>query len=147
MMIGEPNPKRVAAGRRNRAKRKPLSDEVRARLQAAIHERRPWEKSTGPQTTEGRAKSSRNAKRPPRDSLALQAELSVEREALQLLQSLRGLRSSLYIDPQSVQLQTGESIAEKLHSVLVASSRSTTSSLAQRLKDDVLGVKPDDATN
>ena len=37
------------------------SPERRARQAAAIQRWRPWEKSTGPRTVEGKAKSSRNA--------------------------------------------------------------------------------------
>ena len=57
------NPRRVEAGRRNRLKRPPLSDEARRRLRAAICRRQPWKRSTGPKTAKGKQQSVRNGKR------------------------------------------------------------------------------------
>lgn len=54
------NPKRVAAGRANRAKRKPLSAESREKLRQAIRRNKPWLNSTGPVTEKGKKKSARN---------------------------------------------------------------------------------------
>lgn len=53
-------PRQVAA-RKARAARGPLSDEARARLREVALARRPWEKSTGPRTAAGKARSRRNA--------------------------------------------------------------------------------------
>ena len=39
------------------------SPEARERMRLLILERRPWEKSTGPRSVEGKAKASRNAYR------------------------------------------------------------------------------------
>lgn len=39
----------------------PWSESARAQQAARIRARRPWEKSTGPRTVEGKARSSRNA--------------------------------------------------------------------------------------
>ena len=58
-----PNPKRVAAGRRNRAKRKGLTLEGRERLRQSALKHRPWQHSTGPRTAEGKAKVALNAKK------------------------------------------------------------------------------------
>lgn len=58
----EANPRRVAAGRRNRCKRGPLTDEGRERLRAAARENRPWEHSTGPRTEMGKLIVSSNGK-------------------------------------------------------------------------------------
>jgi hypothetical protein len=55
-----PNPRRVAAGKRNRQKRKGLSPEGRERLRAGALARRLWEHATGPRTPEGKARSARN---------------------------------------------------------------------------------------
>ena len=49
------NPKRVAAGKRNRKKRGPLTEEGLSRLREAALENRPWEYSTGPTTIAGKA--------------------------------------------------------------------------------------------
>ena len=57
-----PSPKRVAAGKRNRAKRGPLTDEGREALRQAALANRPWDSSTGPRTPEGKARAARNCK-------------------------------------------------------------------------------------
>ena len=57
-----PNPRRVEAGRRNRAKRLGLTDAGRERLRQAALTTRPWEHATGPRTPEGRARSAANGK-------------------------------------------------------------------------------------
>ncbi len=53
-MLVEKNPRRVNAGRLNGKKRPPWSPEDRQRLRAQCLERRPWERSTGPRTQEGK---------------------------------------------------------------------------------------------
>lgn len=58
-----PNPKRVAAGRLNRAKRKGLTDEGRERLRRAAHAHKPWLSSTGPRTLAGKATAAANGKK------------------------------------------------------------------------------------
>lgn len=57
------NPKRVAAGIRNRAKRKGLTPAGRERLRTAALGHRPWEHSTGPKTAAGKATAAANGKR------------------------------------------------------------------------------------
>lgn len=57
-----PNPKRVAAGRRNRRKRGPLTAEGRERVRQAALANQPWQLSTGPRTTEGKRQSAANGK-------------------------------------------------------------------------------------
>lgn len=58
-----PNPKRVAAGRLNWAKRKGLTPEGRERLREAARANQPWSRSTGPRTVEGKAKAATNGKK------------------------------------------------------------------------------------
>lgn len=58
-----PNPKRVAAGRRNWAKRNGLTPDGRERLRRAALANRPWSRSTGPRTAEGKAKAAANGKK------------------------------------------------------------------------------------
>jgi hypothetical protein len=57
-----PNPRRVAAGKRNRALRKELTEEGRRRLQEAARRNQPWQHSTGPKTPTGKARAAQNAK-------------------------------------------------------------------------------------
>jgi hypothetical protein len=57
-----PNPKRVLAGRLNRAKRKELTAAGIEQLRQAAITHRPWEHSTGPRTVEGKARVAANGK-------------------------------------------------------------------------------------
>jgi hypothetical protein len=57
-----PNPKRVAAGRLNRARRKGLTTEGRERLRRAAIAHQPWKHSTGPRTPEGKVQAALNGK-------------------------------------------------------------------------------------
>lgn len=54
------NPKRVAAGRANRAKRKALTPQGVERLRQAAVRGRPWLRATGPRTAEGKMRSAAN---------------------------------------------------------------------------------------
>jgi len=58
-----PNPKRVAAGRRNRLKWPGVTEAGRHRLREAALRNQPWKRSTGPRTAEGKARVALNAKR------------------------------------------------------------------------------------
>lgn len=58
------NPKRVAAGKVNRKKRKPLTAEAKQRLQESIQAQQPWWKSTGPNSAAGKSISKMNARKP-----------------------------------------------------------------------------------
>jgi len=62
MQENQPNPHRVAAGRRNRMLRGPLTAEGQARLQAAAMQNQPWRHSTGPRTAEGKTRSANNGR-------------------------------------------------------------------------------------
>jgi hypothetical protein len=70
-----PNPRRVAAGRLNRQKRKGFTPEGRERLHRAALENRPWLHATGPRTQQGKARAAANGKllkaRPVREVPAL----------------------------------------------------------------------------
>jgi hypothetical protein len=88
----EPNPRRVAAGRRNRALRGPLSEAARQQLRAAALRDRPWEQATGPRTAAGRAQAARNGKRRqigPLSVREMRAELAAARSLLHLLRATR----------------------------------------------------------
>jgi hypothetical protein len=58
-----PNPKRVAAGKLNWAKRKGLTPEGRERLRRAAQINQPWLFSTGPRTNAGKATAAANGKK------------------------------------------------------------------------------------
>lgn len=62
------------------------TQERRARQSAAIQRWRPWERSTGPRTKEGRARASRNADKGGK-RLSLRAELADLRELIEELAS------------------------------------------------------------
>src|SRR5215468_5412938 len=57
-----PSPRRVAAGRRNRSLRGPLTAEGRERLRQAALAARPWLHARGPTTPTGKARSARNGR-------------------------------------------------------------------------------------
>jgi len=57
-----PNPRRVAAGKANRAKRKGLTPEGRQRLRLTALEHQPWRHASGPTTITGKARSAANGK-------------------------------------------------------------------------------------
>jgi hypothetical protein len=61
--VAAPNPKRVAAGRLNRAKRKGLTPEGREQLRRAALTNQPWSYSTGPRTAAGKATAAANGKK------------------------------------------------------------------------------------
>ena len=65
MTASEPlakNPRRVAAGKRNRALRIGLSDAGRQRLRESALQHRPWLHTTGPKTAASKARSAANGK-------------------------------------------------------------------------------------
>jgi hypothetical protein len=77
-VLRKPNPRRVAAGRVNRAKRGPLTAEGRERLRAAALANKPWLSSTGPKTTEGKKATAENGRHDQMDSLSIrQARIEV----------------------------------------------------------------------
>ncbi len=55
-----PNPRRVAAGRLSRLKRRGFTPQGLDRLRQAVLTTRPWLHSTGPRTAEGKAKVTMN---------------------------------------------------------------------------------------
>jgi hypothetical protein len=79
-----PNPKRVAAGRANWPKRKGLTVQGRERLRQEALKNQPWRLSTGPRTSQGKAKVAANGK-------LRQQGLQSVREIRRDLADLRGL--------------------------------------------------------
>jgi hypothetical protein len=72
-----PNPRRVAAGHLNRLKRGPLSVAGRERLRITILKNKPWLKSTGPTTPEGRARAAENGRANQKDVLSVRQARAV----------------------------------------------------------------------
>ena len=87
------NAKRVAAGRRNRQKRGPLTPEGREKLRQAALKNRPWEKSTGPRTAEGKARSAANGQkgRQPGKKRRIRASLADVNALMEEMARLRKL--------------------------------------------------------
>ena len=80
-----PNPRRVAAGQRNRRLRRGLTEDGRRRLRAAALRHQPWRAATGPSTAEGRQRAQANLRR-TRSS----PEREQARELIQALQAHLG---------------------------------------------------------
>jgi hypothetical protein len=57
-----PNPRRVAAGKRNRALWKGLTEVGRLKLRESALKHQPWRYSTGPKTVEGKKAAVNNGK-------------------------------------------------------------------------------------
>ena len=89
-----PNPRRVAAGKRNRAKRKALTPGGRMRLQLAALLHEPWQHSTGPRTPEGKARAAQNGKKRqlgPQSMREIRAELAGLQDLLKEMKKYREL--------------------------------------------------------
>ena len=87
----QPNPRRVAAGRRNRKKRGPLTPAGREKLRLAALKNRPWLHATGPKTPEGKARSAANGRKTqkgPKSIRQMRAELADVRLLLRDMQIL-----------------------------------------------------------
>jgi hypothetical protein len=90
-----PNPKRVAAGKRNRLLWKGLTPAGRERLRQTALQHRPWQFATGPRSVEGKASSAANGKRRqkgPKSVREIRAELA---DIGDLVRQLRELRNAV----------------------------------------------------
>jgi hypothetical protein len=86
------NPKRVAAGKRNRALRRGLTEAGRQRLRESALRHEPWRFATGPKTPEGKARSAANGKKRqlgPRSVRQVRAELADLRGLLAEMRAAR----------------------------------------------------------
>jgi hypothetical protein len=126
----EKNPKRVAAGRKNRAKRGPLSAESRAKLRQHAFDNRPWEHATGPTSVEGKVRSAR--KKTPTTS----ASRDLAESAIKQLGLLKSLRKQCYIDPSEHRFLTGGSVAAQLQQLFEATSQQVVKQQAELLLRD-----------
>jgi hypothetical protein len=91
-----PNPKRVAAGRRNRALRGPLTPEGREKLRQAALRNQPWQHSTGPRTPAGRAQSRINGKKgSQKGPLSVREVRAALADVRELIHQMREVRTKL----------------------------------------------------
>src|SRR5689334_14627759 len=86
-----PNPRRVAAGKRNRAKRQGLTAEGCAKLRQSALATRPWQNATGPRTPEGKARAAQNGKGRQTAEVSTRA---VARELAELHQLMREMAAT-----------------------------------------------------
>ncbi|HVS39672.1 MAG TPA: hypothetical protein VMS17_29215 [Gemmataceae bacterium] len=87
-----PNPKRVAAGRLNRLKRKGLTPEGREKLRRAALEHQPWRYARGPTTLQGKARWAQNGRTRQKEPVSLRqvrAELADLRSMVAAMQETR----------------------------------------------------------
>jgi hypothetical protein len=85
----ETNPRRVAAGRANRLKRGPLTDDGRRRLSEAALRDKPWLHATGPITAVGRARSAQNGREHQRGPLSVRQARAALKEVRALIQAIQ----------------------------------------------------------
>jgi hypothetical protein len=93
-----PNPKRVAAGRLNWAKRKGLTPEGRERLRRAAHANKPWLLSMGPRTAQGKATAAANGKK---RQLGLVSIRELKADLRKLRAMLKDMADSRHSQPSS----------------------------------------------
>jgi hypothetical protein len=93
--LAAPNPKRVAAGRLNWAKRKGLTPEGRERLRRAAHANKPWLLSTGPRTTKGKTVAAANGKTRQLGLLSIRELKTDLRKLRSMMKDMAETRSSM----------------------------------------------------
>jgi hypothetical protein len=86
-----PNPRRVAAGERNRTKRRGLTAEGREKLRQSALAARPWQYATGPRTPEGKARAAQNGKARQTADVSTRA---IARELAELNQLMRDMAAT-----------------------------------------------------
>lgn len=92
MSTPSPNPRRVAAGKRNRLLRRGLSEIGRTRLRLSALMNQPWLRATGPRTASGKARAAGNGKVRQLDLQSVRerrAELAAARETIRSMRELR----------------------------------------------------------
>ena len=93
----KPNPRRQAAGRNNRKKRKGLTEPGRQRLRESTIKHQPWKMSTGPKTVMGRRRSANNGRHSQKGEASirqLKAELRASVDCGDELRAIRQMLSS-----------------------------------------------------
>lgn len=90
----QPNPKRIVAGRLNRALRGPLTPEGRQRLRDAALAAKPWLHSTGPKTPAGKRQSAINGTIRQLGPTSVRAAKSQAAAVTALIAQMRKIRES-----------------------------------------------------
>ena len=90
-----PNPNRQAAGRRNHQKRRGFTLAGLARLRVAALAFCPWKKSTGPRTSEGKARAADNGRYRQEGEVSVRGVRAELAEGYELLREIREIRRSL----------------------------------------------------
>src|SRR4051794_895219 len=94
-----PNPRRVAAGRLNRQKRRGLTAEGREVLRRSALVNRPWLHATGPKTAAGKVRSARNGKIRQKGEQSVRELDSALAGLGRLAADMAALRRSLQAEP------------------------------------------------
>jgi hypothetical protein len=89
------NPKRVAAGRRNRLMRRGLTPEGRERLRQTAFKHQPWRFATGPRSVEGKARSAANGKKRQKGAKSVREIRAELADIGDLVRQLRELRRTV----------------------------------------------------
>ena len=130
------NPKRVAAGRRNRTLRGTLSDTARQLLSEAAHRTRPWEHATGPTSETGKAKSAANGGANQKENSSDNSYPMVDK-AKDILSSMSAIRKQLHIDPLTAAASDGNGAADMLREIMLAAGQEEPQSLAAELMGEI----------
>jgi hypothetical protein len=89
------SPARVAAGRRNRQLRGPLSDAGLNKLREAALKHKPWKSSTGPRTAAGKALVALNGCTHQKGRLSVRQKRALTAEIVAQIQRMATLRRQL----------------------------------------------------
>lgn len=89
------NPNRVAAGRRNRQLRGPITAAGREKLRQAALKNKPWEHATGPRTCLGKTRSAANGQQQKRSEHSRRALRAMAQDAQEIVAQLSRLRKAI----------------------------------------------------
>ena len=96
IQLQSPSPRRVAAGRRNRALSRGLTQEGRDQLRLVAMRNRPWLSSTGPRSPEGKRRVATNGKQRQTRELSVREARRLFGQLTADLPLLRGLRLQVH---------------------------------------------------
>ena len=93
-----PNPRRQAAGRLNRQKRKGLTQAGRQKLRESAIKNQPWRHSTGPRTLAGKERSAYNGRYRQDGEVSVRKAKAELRESLTCGDKVRAMLEMLSLD-------------------------------------------------